>query len=237
LYLGAEFSGYKISEFIGLPVLGTKRQPTPRTDATWATVPGHPALARYLAEELIERQFDVAVSTALPKPDRGLGHAFLRPYHYLRPDYDLPTVPITINCFFSPAPTGQRCYQFGRAIADIIAAWPADLNVAVLGSGGLWHTPGSPNAFVNQPFDEAVLAAVRLGDGQAMAQWFDAGCDVPPIIEDGGTGLRGHLGGGSGEVRNWITAAAMAEGRPGTVVDYVPIYASPIGVAFAYWRL
>jgi hypothetical protein len=29
-------------------------------------------------------------------------------------------------------------------------------------------------------------------------------------------------------------AAAIA-GRPGVVVDYVPVYASPCGMAFAYW--
>ena len=40
----------------------------------------------------------------------------------------------------------------------------------------------------------------------------------------------------SPEVSNWITAAAVTDGMPGTVVDYVPIYASPIGVAFAYWE-
>ena len=33
---------------------------------------------------------------------------------------------------------------------------------------------------------------------------------------------------------NWIAASSVAEGRPFTIVDYVPIYASPIGTAFAY---
>jgi hypothetical protein len=42
--------------------------------------------------------------------------------------------------------------------------------------------------------------------------------------------------GGTRETCNWIAAAAVAEGRPATLVDYIPIYASPIGAAFAYWR-
>jgi hypothetical protein len=40
--------------------------------------------------------------------------------------------------------------------------------------------------------------------------------------------------GGTREIANWIAAAAAA-GKPATVVDYVPVYASPIGCGFAYW--
>ncbi len=42
--------------------------------------------------------------------------------------------------------------------------------------------------------------------------------------------------GGTREICNWI-AAAGGGGRPAraTVVDYVPIYASPVGAGFAYW--
>ncbi|MGH7418634.1 MAG: hypothetical protein ACREKB_12755, partial [Candidatus Rokuibacteriota bacterium] len=54
----------------------------------------------------------------------------------------------------------------------------------------------------------------------------------------GATGLPDAVGprGGTRETCNWIAAAAVAEGRPATLVDYVPIYASPIGAGFAYWR-
>ena len=37
-------------------------------------------------------------------------------------------------------------------------------------------------------------------------------------------------GGGSGE---GFEPAGI--GKPGTVVDYIPVYASPIGAGFAYW--
>ena len=39
---------------------------------------------------------------------------------------------------------------------------------------------------------------------------------------------------GSRETCTWISAAATAEGRPTTIVDYIPVYASPVGNAFAY---
>ena len=51
------------------------------------------------------------------------------------------------------------------------------------------------------------------------------------------SGLPGASGpqNGTREVCNWIAASAVGEGKPATLVDYVPIYASPIGAAFAYW--
>ena len=52
----------------------------------------------------------------------------------------------------------------------------------------------------------------------------------------GGSGMRSGIGGGSGETRNWIMAAAVAD-RPGRVIDYIPVHASPCGVAFAHWDM
>jgi hypothetical protein len=40
--------------------------------------------------------------------------------------------------------------------------------------------------------------------------------------------------GGTRETCNWIAAAAVCEGSRNTIVDYVPVYASPVGAAFAY---
>ena len=54
----------------------------------------------------------------------------------------------------------------------------------------------------------------------------------------GVTGMKeGGVGSGVGETRNWIAAASVAEGSRGTVVDYVPVYASPCGMGFAFWEL
>ena len=45
------------------------------------------------------------------------------------------------------------------------------------------------------------------------------------------------VGSGVGETRNWLVAAAVADGVGGSVVDYVPVYASPCGMGFAYWDM
>jgi hypothetical protein len=41
--------------------------------------------------------------------------------------------------------------------------------------------------------------------------------------------------GGTRETCNWIAAAATVDGCPARVIDYVPVYASPVGVGFAAW--
>jgi hypothetical protein len=55
----------------------------------------------------------------------------------------------------------------------------------------------------------------------------------------GATGMPGFGGpqGGTRETCNWITASAAADGHKSTIVDYIPVYASPVGVAFSYTEL
>jgi Catalytic LigB subunit of aromatic ring-opening dioxygenase len=207
-----------------------------------AGVPGHPQLAGALLTGLMRRGFDPAFSLDMPKPDRGIGHAFLRPAESLT-DFTTPIVPVFLNCYYAPQPTALRCYQLGVAVREIVAEYPANLRVAVVGSGGLWHTPRAKDAYLDETFDRAILTAMAAGDARAMARAFDAYAvpagDASQEIGapgPGKTGLPDTVGprGGTRETCNWIAAAAVAEGRPATLVDYVPIYASPIGAAFAY---
>jgi hypothetical protein len=243
LFTGSAFSGYKISPYFGLPVGGT-RTPRPKTAEHWVTVQSHPELARGLMLGLVARGFDLAFCNALAHEDEGIGHAFMRPSYYLDPDYRLPIVALSINCYYGPQPTAKRCYELGHALREIVETLPLDLRVAVLGSGGLWHMPNYPQSWLDLDFDRAVVAGIRSGDARALAAYFDG---VTPrydpadpksvALVSGGTGMVLGYGGGTGETRNWIAAAAVADGIPGTVVDYVPIHASPIGAGFALWDL
>jgi len=206
-------------------------------------VPGHTELAVAVLSGLMRRGFDPAFSMDMPKPERGIGHAFLRPAESLT-DFTIPIVPVLVNCYYAPQPTALRCYQLGRAVREVIDEHPGRLRVAVVGSGGLWHTPAAPDAYLDEEFDGALLRYMQAGDARGMAEHFD-GYKVPPgdRSQDLGTRSRGVTGmptasgpqGGSRETCNWIAATAVGEGRPATVVDYVPVYASPIGAAFAYW--
>jgi hypothetical protein len=243
IFTGADFSGFKIGPKDGPPFPGDWPL-RPRTPEHWATVQGSPKLAKALLQGLTQRGFDMAFSARLADGDRGMGHAFMRPHTLLETNYAIPTVPIWINCYLGPQPAALRCYELGRAVRDLIETYDEDVSVAIMGSGGLWHTPGAAKSYIDAEFDETILAGVRSGAIRDMAVYFDGRRpQVDPSDErsvreaSGGTGIVTGLGSGTGETRNWIAASAAAEGRRGTVVDYIPIFASPIGAAFAYWNL
>lgn len=242
LYTGGSYSGYKISRLIGLPVAPGRKE-REKTPEHWVTVQSNTDFSHALLRELMNDGFDLAFSNELPDPDEGMGHAFMRPLYYLDPDYRLPMVPFSVNCYYGPQPTGLRCYQLGRAVRAAIERIPLDLNVAVIGSGGLWHLPNYPNSWIDEEFDRNIIAGVESGDVRKTAEYFDTvqlpydPADPKSVrLASGGTGILLGVGGGTGETRNWIVAAAVADGKPGTVVDYIPIYASPIGVSWAYWE-
>jgi hypothetical protein len=243
IFLGDKFAGFQISPKDG-PVFPGPWPDRPRTPEHWSTVPGAPDLARAILTRLSALNFDLAFSTKLADPERGMGHAIMRPHLLLETGFSIPTVPVFVNCYYGPQPTAQRCYDLGRAVRETIEAFPDDLRVAVIGSGGLWHTPGGANSMLDENFDRAILAQVTAGDARAMASTFDAYPVVydpndPRSVHDasGGTGIVTGLGNGTGETRNWIAAAATVDGTPGTVVDYIPVYASPVGVGFAYYAV
>jgi hypothetical protein len=189
----------------------------------------------------MQRGFDPAFSMAMPRPERGVGHAILRPAESLT-DFRTPIVPILLNCYYAPQPTAVRCYQAGKAVREAIEDFPRDLRVVVIGSGGLWHTPGARDAYLDEEFDRTELSLLQGGDVRGMAEHFDS-YQVPEGDRSqysgqrgrGATGMLGFGGpqGGTRETCNWIAASATADGRGATVIDYIPVYASPVGVAFS----
>ena len=175
IYLGAEFEGYRTRSTSGPTVPGAPRVKSPKTPENWVKLKGHPELAKELISGLMTKGFDLAFSLELPNKEAGMGHAFMRPAHYVTPNYQVPIIPIFVNCYYPPQPTAKRCYQLGKAIRELIEESSMDLNVAVVGSGGLWHTPGAKDAYLNEEFDQGTLDAVKLGDARKFAEHFDNG--------------------------------------------------------------
>jgi 3-O-methylgallate 3,4-dioxygenase len=140
------------------------------------TFKGHPELAIALLRGLMERGFDPAFCMDMPKPDRGIASGIIRTAEELT-DWSLPIVPVMLNLYFAPQPTGMRCYQFGKAVREAIEAFPQDLRVGVVGSGGLWHTPGTPDAYLDVEFDEKTLSHLKAATSEvwrvtSIATWF-----------------------------------------------------------------
>ena len=100
-------------------------------------VPGHPQLAKHLAEQLVNEEFDLAVFQ-----DKPLDHGVFSPLPLLWPHqqgWPGAIVPIKVNVIQYPLPTAMRCFKLGQAIRRAVESYPEDLTVAVVGTGGLSH--------------------------------------------------------------------------------------------------
>jgi hypothetical protein len=206
-------------------------------------VPNNTALATSILTSLLGSGFDPAFCMGLPNPERGIGHAIMNPLGYFT-DYTIPTVPILLNALFAPQVTGKRAHELGKAVRHAIEAYPEDLRVVAIGSGGLWHTTSHGyDTYLNEEFDRAGLKLLADGNLASWARHFDdyhvPDGDMSQFIGERRDDMTGMptLGGpqfGTRETLNWIAASSMADGCPFTVVDYVPIYSSPIGSTYAY---
>jgi gallate dioxygenase len=109
---------------------GAGRRPLP-------TLPGHPELARHIAESIVNEEFDLSVFQ-----DRPLDHGVFSPLPLLWPHKDGwpgAVVPIQVNVVQYPLPTAMRCFRLGQALRRAIESYPEDLSVVVVGTGGLSH--------------------------------------------------------------------------------------------------
>lgn len=212
VYCGGEVSGRTMPNFIE----GGGDQ---RVDLKCAS-----EFAHALAGGLIEAGFDPAVMTELAPLTRpeGIGHAFTRPGHFLGiADMGIPIVPVFLNAYHPPLPSGQRCYDLGAAIGLIADARPE--KVALLGSGGLSHDPNGPRAgWIDKDLDTWLLRKISEGSGEELATLFSFDSDT--------------FHGGTGEIRSWITVAGAFGSTPAEVVDYIPLHHAVTGLGFAYWQ-
>ena len=236
VYVGETFAGKKPGTTAGF--LGGAKPDAPQPQQE---VPGHPALATAILTGLLERGFDPAFMMDNPKPEVGMCHAVMNPLTSLT-DFSIPTVALLFNAYYAPQLTANRCYEAGKAIAEIVKEFPEDLRVAAIGSGGLWHTPGRDRSFLDEEFDKEGLELLQKGDIKGWADHFDAYvvADDDPSQANSGRGTTGlptpgGPQGGTRETCNWIGASAMAEGKSAEIVDYIPIYASPVAASFTYW--
>jgi hypothetical protein len=184
--------------------------------------PCHAELARELHKGLIKQEFDVAVSSAFKprgNPDFGVSHMVAHPIPTLVPHFDIPIIPFFLNEYYPPLPTAARCYDLGRAIANVMAERPE--RVAIYASGGLSHDPGGPRAgWVDEPLDRWFLERLERNDGEALKHLFMFDSDT--------------MRGGTGEMRAWIAVAGAMQ-RAATVVEYISAHHAKCGLGFAYW--
>ena len=127
------------------------------------TMRGDEAFSAYLLREGLDAGFDLAFSNELR-----IDHSITCPIITLRPQNDLPIVPVYTNIFAPPLPQPSRFVQLGRTIRDLVESWPSDQRVAVIGTGHLSLELGGPRQFgphgPDPEFDRRAVEWIATGD-------------------------------------------------------------------------
>ncbi|MFJ4840643.1 extradiol ring-cleavage dioxygenase [Streptomyces sp. NPDC088746] len=122
------------------------------------------ALARHLLDRGLDGHFDLAYSNEFT-----LDHGFVVPLGLLRPEQDVPVVPVFTNVMAPPVAPGSRFFQLGQAVRELIESFDEDSRVAVVTSGHMSNAIGGPRMadFVRQPlspWDTATWETLHTGD-------------------------------------------------------------------------
>ncbi|MFC6543051.1 extradiol ring-cleavage dioxygenase [Nonomuraea salmonea] len=100
---------------------------------------GQEDLSAHLLRGGMDMGFDLAFSNELR-----IDHSITCPIITLRPQNDLPIVPVYTNIFAPPLPQPKRFIQLGQAIRELVESWPGNQRVAVIGTGHLSLELGGP---------------------------------------------------------------------------------------------
>ena len=101
-----------------------------------ATVKSSVEVGEALLRALIYKGFDVARMGEIE-----YGNNLLVPLRVMRPQFDIPVLPVYINVFSPPLPTMARAYDFGAAVRQSLEQMPAEQRIVFLATGGLSHWP------------------------------------------------------------------------------------------------
>jgi len=110
-----------------IKALGMTRKEVVRSD---------PELGEALLRGLIRDGFDIARMGEIE-----YGNNLMTPLKLIRPAIDIAVLPVYINVFSPPLTTMGRSYALGNAIRRIVEAYPEDMKIAFLATGGLSHWP------------------------------------------------------------------------------------------------
>ena len=180
-------------------------------------VPGNRDLSRRLIERVMQHS-DIAYAE-----EWRFDHGIMVPLHFLTPRYDLPVVPVNINCQGPPLAPLHRVWAFGEALRTGFDGVPE--RVALVGTGGISHWPATPDSGkINEPWDREFLDRWCRNDRDALLGYSDA-----EIYADAGQG--------GFEIRTFLAVSAAARGAQGTVDFYAPIPIFAVGCTVAVYHL
>ncbi|MDA0239641.1 MAG: class III extradiol dioxygenase subunit beta [Proteobacteria bacterium] len=119
-------------------------------------VKGHPELASHIAQSVIQDDFDLTIANEM-EVDHGLSVPMSLMFGQPE-EWPCKVIPFAVNVVVFPPPSGNRCYQLGKAIRRAIDTFDEDLNVQIWGTGGMSHQLQGPRAgLINSEFDAKFL--------------------------------------------------------------------------------
>jgi gallate dioxygenase len=121
---------------------------------------GHAALAHHLGTALVAEEFDLSFFQ-----DRPLDHGCFSPLSLMwpyNPDWPGRVVPLQVGVVQFPLPTARRCYKLGEALRRAIESYEEEIDVVIVGTGGLSHqVHGERAGFNNTEWDARFMELIE----------------------------------------------------------------------------
>ena len=132
----------------------------------------------------MEGAFDRGVNIAYSN-ELTIDHSIIVPMTFVRPEMDIPIVPILTNCIAPPLPRPKRFYEVGQAIRAAIGSLPIGKRIGVLVSGHLSLEVGGPKQFerklMDPNFDASAVGWIANGDINGAVE----GCTPEKMMKAG----------------------------------------------------
>jgi protocatechuate 4,5-dioxygenase beta chain len=176
-------------------------------------------LAKYILRDGVESGMQFSQTR-----DVHVDHAFTVPLSFLRPQGDLPIVPIITNAFGYPLANNMRWYELGLYLKKAIAAWPGKERVAILASFNLTVEVGGPKmGNIDVEFARWLLELMGKGARTEMLEKLT----VPELIAHGNS---------TTEFLNYIAALGIVEDRLPAFIKHKPV--KGVGTCpVAFWTM
>jgi 2,3-dihydroxyphenylpropionate 1,2-dioxygenase len=117
-------------------------------------IPCDEPLAEFMLAHLVKSGFDVARMGSIE-----YGNNLMVPLELIRPQHDIPLIPLFTNVFSPPLTTMSRAFEFGQRVREVVEAAPGKARVAFLATGGLSHWP--PIWIPSSPASDAFLQRMK----------------------------------------------------------------------------
>jgi protocatechuate 4,5-dioxygenase, beta chain len=126
-----------------------------------------------VSDAIMEGAFDRGVDFSYSN-ELTIDHSIIVPMMFVRPEMDIPIVPILTNCIAPPMPRPKRYFEVGKALRAAIDSLPTNKRIGVLVSGHLSLEIGGPKMFepklTDPNFDANAVGWIVNGDIDAAAE-------------------------------------------------------------------